>query len=79
MIKCRNRHLVGACILAAALYLIGGFLLFAKFKCSRDARQNEITTELFAMDTYITATAYGRDAETALSEAENKLVELEQL
>ena len=33
----------------------------------------------FAMDTYITMTAYGRDAETALSEAEDKLIDLEQL
>ncbi len=79
MRKCRNRHLVGACILTAALCLIGGSLLFAKFKCSRDARQNEITTEIFAMDTYITMTAYGRNAEAALSEAEYKLIELEQL
>lgn len=31
------------------------------------------------MDTYITMTAYGRDAETALSDAEDKLIELEQL
>lgn len=79
MRKCRNRHLVGAYILVAALCLIGGCLLFAKFKCSRDASSNEITTELFAMDTYITMTAYGRDAETALSEAEDRLIELEQL
>lgn len=79
MRKCRNRHLVGACILIAALCLNGGSLLFAKFKCSRDASSNQITTELFAMDTYITMTAYGRDAETALSDAEDKLIELEQL
>lgn len=31
------------------------------------------------MDTYITMTAYGRNAEAALSEAEYKLIELEQL
>lgn len=79
MRKCRNRHLVCACILAAVLCLIGGCLLFAKFKCSRDASSNQITTELFAMDTYIMMTAYGRDAETALSDAEGKLIELEQL
>ena len=79
MRKCRNRHIVCACILAAVLCLIGGCLLFAKFKCSRDASSNQITTELFAMDTYITMTAYGRDAETALSDAEDKLIELEQL
>lgn len=79
MRKCRNRHIVCDCILAVALCLIGGCLLFAKFKCSRDASSNEITTELFAMDTYITMTAYGRDAETALSDAEDTLIELEQL
>lgn len=79
MRKCRNRHLVCTCILAAVLCLIGGCLLFAKFKCSRDASSNQITIELFAMDTYITMTAYGRDAETALSDAEDKPIELEQL
>lgn len=31
------------------------------------------------MDTYITMTAYGQNAETALSNAEEKLIELEQL
>lgn len=41
--------------------------------------QSEATTEIFAMDTYITMTAYGRDAENALAEAEDKLIELEQL
>lgn len=41
--------------------------------------QSEATRELFAMDTYITMTAYGQDAERALTEAENKLTELEQL
>lgn len=34
---------------------------------------------MFAMDTYITMTAYGLDAETALSKAEDKLTELEHL
>ena len=41
--------------------------------------QSEATAEIFAMDTYITMTAYGRDAESALAEAEDKLTELEQL
>ena len=31
-----------------------------------------------AIDTYITMTAYGRNAETALSDAEDKLIKLEQ-
>lgn len=45
----------------------------------RSSNQSEATTELFAMDTHITMTAYGQDAETALTKAEDKLAELEQL
>lgn len=54
-------------------------LFFPELLPYRTKTQSEATTELFAMDTYITMTAYGRNAKTALSEAENKLTELEQL
>lgn len=46
---------------------------------SASKTQSEATKEVFAMDTYITMTAYGQNAETALSNAEDKLIELEQL
>lgn len=64
------------------ILLVVSFLIVRFFPELLPARanvQSESTTEIFAMDTYITMTAYGRDAETALTEAENKLVELEQL
>ena len=45
-----------------------------------NARTNEEikeTRDLFAMDTYISLTAYGEGADTLLSEAENRIYELE--
>lgn len=72
--------------------LIAGIGLLALIACSvillvffpglvhpGSGEQSEAATEIFAMDTYITMTAYGRDAENALAEAEDKLTELEQL
>ena len=58
MKKWKKHHVVCAYILAAVLCLTVVCLLLVKLKCSRDASQNEATTELFAMDTYITMTAY---------------------
>lgn len=71
--------LSGICvmILIAAGFLI--LIFFPKLLPHRSEPQSEAATEVFAMDTYITMTAYGKDAETALTEAENKLTELEQL
>jgi len=43
------------------------------------AEQEEHTTGIFAMDTYITLTAYGAQAETALKHSEIKIKELESL
>ena len=54
-------------------------VFFPELLPHRAIAQSEATTELFAMDTYITMTAYGRNAETALTEAEERLTELEQL
>ena len=79
MRKCKNNHVVRVYILVVALCLAIICLLFIKLKCSKDTNQSEATTELFAMDTYITMTAYGRDTEMALTEAANRLTELEQL
>ena len=63
-------------LIVASLVIIG---FFPELLSARTKTQSEATTELFAMDTYITMTAYGRNAEAALSEAEYKLIELEQL
>lgn len=60
-------YIVGTCILAMLRCVVVVYLLSALFDRARDTSQNETTTELFAMDTYITMTAYGRDAETALT------------
>ena len=53
-------------LIAASVIII---LFFPEMLPSGADAQSEATTEIFAMDTYITMTAYGRDAETALSEA----------
>lgn len=73
-------------MIVAGVYLliliVSGFIIlvfFPELLPHRFEPQSEATTEVFAMDTYITMTAYGRDAETALSEAEDRLIELEQL
>lgn len=71
--SCKRRLLILAGILAAVLIAVSLGISF------RVETQSEATAELFAMDTYITMTAYGRNAETALSEAEDRVTELEQL
>ncbi|MBQ9321055.1 MAG: hypothetical protein IJ239_01655, partial [Eubacterium sp.] len=38
-----------------------------------------LTREVFAMDTYMTFSAYGKDAEAALDEAEEEILRLDQL
>lgn len=63
-------------LIVASLVII---LFFPELLPSGTSRQSEATTKLFAMDTYITMTAYGRNVETALSDAEEKLTELERL
>lgn len=54
-------------ILIVASLVIAAF--FPELLLAQTKTQSEATAELFAMDTYITMTAYGRDAETALSKA----------
>ena len=54
-------------LIATSLVII---LFFPELLPSGTSRQSEATTEIFAMDTYITMTAYGRNAGTALSDAE---------
>lgn len=64
-------------LLIAAILVI--CLFFPELLPARTDNHDEAKTEFFAMDTYITMTAYGRNAETALSDAEDKLIELEHL
>ena len=66
--------------LLAIFLLSAGFIIarfFPELLPTRADDQSEATMEIFAMDTYITMTAYGKDAEIALTEAENKMAELE--
>lgn len=70
--------LAGIWLLALIVCSIVIFLFFPELLHPDSEKQAEAVRELFAMDTYITMTAYGKDAETALSEAESKLTELEQ-
>lgn len=81
-----KRNVKRLLMIAAGIYLllsiVSGFVIptfFPEVFPSASKTQNEATKELFAMDTYITMTAYGRDAETALTEAADKLAALEQL
>lgn len=55
------------------------YLFFPDLLHPETQETSEATTELFAMDTYITMTAYGPDAVIALTKATDKLTELEQL
>lgn len=55
------------------------YLFFPDLLHPETQETSEATTELFAMDTYITMTAYGPDAEIALTKATDKLTELERL
>lgn len=63
-------------LISASMVII---LFFPEMLQPSAGDQSEATTGIFAMDTYITMTAYGRNAETALSDAEDRLVKLEQL
>ena len=81
-----KRNIKRLLLIVAGIYLliliVSSFVIlvfFPEVLPSASKTQNEATTELFAMDTYITMTAYGQDAETALTEAEKRLTELEQL
>lgn len=63
--------------------VIGGVLFYtlpSHLLVSSTAAQKEAETKsLFAMDTYITLTAYGQNAASALDAAGDRLIELEQL
>ncbi|MFQ9798544.1 MAG: hypothetical protein ACLR23_05975 [Clostridia bacterium] len=74
--------LLTAAGIALLILVVSSFVILVFFPDmlpSASKTQNEASKELFAMDTYITMTAYGRDAETALTEAADKLAALEQL
>ncbi|MGN0509009.1 MAG: FAD:protein FMN transferase, partial [Ruminococcus sp.] len=66
-------------VLSAILFMAVICMYSHSLSRSNDTEIGETTTEMFAMDTYITMTAYGQNAETALSQAAEKLTELERL
>ncbi|MGN0358715.1 MAG: FAD:protein FMN transferase [Candidatus Fimousia sp.] len=74
----RKAYCLG-CIVVIVICLTAVCLFSSLLHHSNNISQKETTTELFAMDTYITMTAYGEDAGKALSEVEYKLTELEKL
>ena len=69
----------GVWLLALIVCSIVILVFFPELLHPGSKMQSEATKELFAMDTYITMTAYGQDAETALTEAAEQLQELERL
>ncbi len=64
------RKNVFACLIAILLCLTA---------CSKQSQTTEKKESFFAMDTYITFTAYGEHTESALSQAKDKITALEQL
>ena len=64
------RRRVFACIIAVLLCLTA---------CSKQSQPTEKKESFFAMDTYITFTAYGENAESVLSQAKDRMTALEQL
>lgn len=73
--------MIAACIYLLIL-IVSGFVIlvfFPEVLSSVYKMQNKATKELFAMDTYITMTAYGQNAEEVLPDATDKLTALEQL
>ena len=54
-------------------------LLLLLSACSNSQKSDECSISFFAMDTYITFTAYGKDAKSALATARNKIDDLELL
>lgn len=54
-------------------------ILFTGCTGEQNTKQTEHTTGLFAMGTYMTLTAYGENAETALADAEERIKKLETL
>lgn len=59
--------------------LAAGLCLALLMGCASDRNSAQSTLELFAMDTHISMTAWDKGSEAALSEAKDRLVELEQL
>lgn len=60
--------------------IMAGLLCFTACGKQADSFQNESKREsFFAMDTYMTITAYGENAETVLNQAEERVTELEKM
>ncbi len=70
--KKRNKLSVNALIL-----LVLGFTTVFLAGCGEDGELKESTKEIFAMDTYMSFTAYGENSEQAAAEAEARVQELD--
>lgn len=65
--------------ISVLLCMLAFSILFTGCTGGQNTEQTEYTTGLFAMGTYMTLTAYGEHAETALEDAEERIKELEAL
>lgn len=65
--------------ISVLLCMLAFSILFTGCTGEQNTEQTEHTTGLFAMGTYMTLTAYGENAETALGDAEERIKELEAL
>ena len=57
--------------------VVFGLMLISLAGCSGDEELNESTKEVFAMDTYMSFTAYGQNSGQAVAEAESRVHELD--
>lgn len=69
-----SRNLIVAVILLLSIILIFGFILKGNF-----AHKQAHSETIFAMDTSITLTAYGKNAKEAISEAQQEIFRLDNL
>ena len=63
-------------------YIVLIIMLIAQTSCGKDEKNNDVKKSdesFFAMDTYITVTAYGENSDEAVKAAENKITALEKL
>ena len=66
--KMKRRYIAG--ILAAALLLCG---------CGQEDTKEPVSIQVFAMDTYMTLTAYGKHAEKAVERAQQEILRIDRL
>lgn len=66
-------------LILAGILCIGGCRTTAKGQKDTEKEQDPYTKEVYAMDTYMTLTAYGRHGEEAIDHAQKEIERIEQL